>query len=113
MNNKTGKTARLEALLAQLLNYGTWIASAVTAVGLALLATDANLAGCAAAALCGTTLISAGIAMLILLPVLRLVLMLAVFLHERDYVLGAITAAVLGIITIGTVLGMYLPVPGA
>lgn len=109
----TGKTARLEAMLAQLLDYGTWFSSAVTAVGLALLAAEANLPGCVAPGLCGTTVVSAGIALLIMLPVLRLVLMLAVFLQERDYVFGAITAAVLGIIAIGTALGMYLPVAGA
>ena len=113
MNTNTLKTERLEGMLARLLNYGTWFSSAVIALGLALVLVEGYLGASALGGLSGTTIVTAGIALLIMLPVLRLTLMLVVFLRERDYVFGIITAAVLTIIAFGTALGIYLPVHGA
>lgn len=113
MNTNTLKTERLEGMLARLLNYGTWFSSAVTALGLALVLVEGYLGTSTLGGPSGTTIVSAGIALLIMLPVLRLVLMLVVFLRERDYMFGIITAVVLTIIVFGTVLGIYLPVHGA
>ena len=48
---------------------------------------------------------SAGIALFILLPVMRLILMLGVFLQQRDYRFGAIAALVLAIVAAGWVVG--------
>ncbi len=113
MNTKTLKTERLEGMLAQLLNYGTWFSSAVTALGLALVEAEGYLGASALGGASGTTIVTAGIALLIMLPVLRLALMLVVFLRERDYMFGVITATVLIIIAFGTALGIYQPVHGA
>ncbi len=100
-------------MLAQLLNYGTWFSSAVTALGLALVQVEGYLSASALWGPSGTTIVTVGIALLIMLPVLRLVLMLIVFVREQDYMFGMITAAVLTIIAFGTALGIYLPVHGA
>jgi uncharacterized membrane protein len=53
----------------------------------------------------GTWIITAGIALLIVLPVLRVLLMLIVFVRERDFRFGAIAMLVLAIILLGSVLG--------
>ena len=50
-----------------------------------------------------------GIALFLLLPVLRVVLMLIVFLRERDYRFSAIAALVLRILLVGFVLGTRVP----
>jgi uncharacterized membrane protein len=46
-----------------------------------------------------------GIAFFILLPVMRLILMLGVFLHQRDYRFSAIAALVLMIVIAGSMIG--------
>jgi uncharacterized membrane protein len=53
-------------------------------------------------------IVEAGIAVFILLPVLRVILMLIVFVRQRDYRYTAIAANVLLIILLGFALGMYL-----
>src|SRR5580698_10693050 len=83
--------ARLEWLLAGLLHYGTLLASAIIALGLALQ---------------NTRIATAGIALLILLPSLRLFLMLVVFLQQRDYRFSFIAALVLTIVLLGFLLGL-------
>ncbi len=88
----------LEQTLAKLLDRGTWIGSAVVAVGLGLM-----LAGQS-----GEPVVFGGIAIFILLPVLRLLVMLAAFLRDRDYLFGAIAALVLAIIALGAALGVHL-----
>jgi len=52
-----------------------------------------------------TRIITAGIALLIALPVLRVLLMLIVFVCQRDFRLSAIAMLVLVIIVVGSVLG--------
>jgi uncharacterized membrane protein len=88
--------ARLEHWLANLLHYGTWIATGTIAVGLVLaLRTHGG----------GAAVMTAGIALFILLPIMRLILMLGVFLHQRDYRFGAIAALVLAIVATGLLVG--------
>jgi uncharacterized membrane protein len=84
---------RLERLLAGLLYYGTWVASGVIALGLMAFGTNA------------TTL---GIAVFILLPVLRLAVMAAAFIWQKDYRFGLISGLVLAIIGLGLALGMHV-----
>jgi uncharacterized membrane protein len=83
---------RLETLLATLLSRGTWLASAVVALGLALP---------------GTRLVTAGIALFIFLPIARVAVMLVAFIAEREYRLGAVAAFVLLTILAGFALGMH------
>jgi len=87
---------QLEPLLASLLHYGTIGASAVVAAGLALAFASSAL---------GMRVATAGIALFILLPVLRVGVMLVFFLRARDHRYGALAALVLLIITISFLLG--------
>jgi uncharacterized membrane protein len=105
---RIAKVPRLERLLAKQLHYGTWLASAVTAFGIILALVDWQPGPHGPAALSGMSTVTAGVALFILLPVLRLVLMFIVFQHERDYLFSMITALVLLIIGLGLVLGLYL-----
>jgi uncharacterized membrane protein len=109
VNTDASEMTRLEQQLAGLLHYGTWLAFAVTAVGLTLALIDGR-AGAPAplAARLAMRIVTGGIACFILLPVLRVVLMLIVFIRERDRRFGVIAAVVLAIILTGFVLGTYL-----
>jgi uncharacterized membrane protein len=86
-----------ERAIAGLLRYGTWLASAIIAAGLAVELLD-HLAGTGLTGSSGFDLVKAGVALFILLPVTRVALMLALFLRERDYAYAAISALVLTII---------------
>jgi uncharacterized membrane protein len=86
----------LESLLGKLLHYGTLAASSLIAAGLAL--------GLAYAPL-GMSVATAGVALFILLPALRVGAMLVFFLRARDYRYGAIAAVVLLIISLSFLLG--------
>jgi hypothetical protein len=80
----------LERLLAAVLSAGTWLASATVALGVAA----HNM-----------PIVTAGIALFILLPVTRVALMAIVFAHRRDYRFAAIAVLVLAIIGVGCALG--------
>jgi uncharacterized membrane protein len=84
-------TAPLERILGSLLHYGTYIASFVIALGLALVIAS-NPAG--------QRIATAGIALFIVLPVARVGAMLIFFLRARDHRFSAIAALVLVIIAI-------------
>jgi uncharacterized membrane protein len=87
---------QMEGLVAALLRYGTWIASIAIGSGLAFAFFDPRL---------GPVIVTAGIALFILLPSLRVLLMLVVFVRERDYRFALIAALVLTIILLGIFLG--------
>jgi hypothetical protein len=89
-------TRRLEQLLAVLLRYGSWLASAAIGLGLDLALFDSRF---------GTRIATLGILLFILLPALRVLLMLIVFVHERDFRLAITAGLVLAIILLGVVLG--------
>ncbi|HEY3456483.1 MAG TPA: DUF1634 domain-containing protein [Bryobacteraceae bacterium] len=91
----------MERLLAVLLRYGAWLASLAIGIGLVLALTGSMPAG--------MRIITIGIGLFILLPSLRVLLMLAVFVRERDYRFGLIAALVLAIIVLGLVVGMHTP----
>jgi uncharacterized membrane protein len=86
----------LEHILGMLLHYGTILASAIIAAGLAL-SPEFGAAGWRAA--------TAGIALFILLPVARVAAMLFYFLRTGDYKFGAIAALVMSIILLSFFLG--------
>lgn len=91
---------RQDTLLGWLLRAGTWAACLLVAAGaLAGLPVLSRYPACAAIA--GLDLARTGIAVLILLPVARVALMLALFLKERDYAHMAIAGLVLAIIAAG------------
>jgi uncharacterized membrane protein len=92
---------QLERLLAWVLDRGTWLASGVIALGLVLMLAVPAL-------VTSVRIVNVGIALFILLPVLRVLLMLIAFVRARDYRFGAIAALVLAIIVLGAVLGVHL-----
>jgi uncharacterized membrane protein len=81
----------MERILAALLHYGSWVASIVIGSGLVLTPFDSRL----------EKITTAGIVLFILLPTLRVLTMLIVFLHERDFRFAGIAALVLTIILLG------------
>lgn len=101
MTQGADKQAWRDRVIAGLLWYGTWLASALIAAGMALDFLPQALAG-----LRGLELVQAGVALFILLPVARVALMLAIFLRERDYAYTAISALVLLVIAAGVMSGL-------
>ena len=98
MSKESVKAPQPELLLAGLLRYGTWLASGVTALGLAM-----SLAGVE-----GTPVVAAGVALFIALPVLRVLVMLGAFLVDQDYRLVLVATVVLITILAGLVIGLSL-----
>ncbi len=103
MSNRI-KASGLELILADLLKNGTYIASAVIGFGFLLKAIHWDHSR-----LSSVTVVRIGIALFILLPVLRVSLMLVVFVRERDRHFTVIAAVVLLIISASFVVGMTMP----
>jgi uncharacterized membrane protein len=102
MSGDCKRTPSLERRLATTLQVGTWIGSCVIAVGWVLSATGEPPSLPTAA----EAIVRAGIALFILLPALRILLMAIVYVRERDYRFGAIAALVLAVIVVSAVLGV-------
>jgi uncharacterized membrane protein len=100
----------LERRLAALLKYGTWVASLTIAVGFILTLSAAPTSGHRVMLPAGMPIVTAGIALFILLPVLHLTLTLGMFLRQRDYRFSAITLLVLLIVAAGCVVGAHMSV---
>jgi uncharacterized membrane protein len=101
MSKEALKTSQLELLLAGLLRYGTWLASGVTGLGLAM----------SLASVEGAYVVAAGVALFIALPVLRVLVMLGAFILIKDYRLVIVAAAVLMTILASLVIGLSLSNP--
>jgi len=112
LNASNSKAFRLEPLLAWILHYGSWVASAAISAGLLLALVDSRAGTHNLAVVDNSRIVTAGILLFILLPVLRVALMLIVFLRERDYRFGGLAALVLVIIFLGFVLGMRVASTG-
>jgi uncharacterized membrane protein len=96
---------RLEDWLAALLRGGTWLASAVIGLGFTLAFIDSRFGTHNLAILPNAQIVNLGIALLILLPPLRVLVMLFAFIRERDFRLAFIAAVVLTMILLGVVAG--------
>jgi hypothetical protein len=92
---------QLECRLALLLYYGTWLASAVTALGLAVSLFAGGTSSAAPEAALGQRIITAGVLLFIVLPVLRVLVMLISYLRAREMRLALVAALVLGILALG------------
>jgi uncharacterized membrane protein len=101
MRKEAVRTPQPELLLAGLLRYGTWLASGVTGLGLAM-----SLVGVE-----GIPVVAAGVALFIALPVLRVLVMLGAFLLTRDYRLVIVATVVLMTILAGLVIGLSFSNP--
>ena len=95
------KPVGIESLLAGVLNVGTWLASVVIAAGLVL-----SLFRERTPFPTGAQVVTAGIGLFILLPILRVILMLTIFVKERDYKFAAVATVVLLIIFAGFAIGI-------
>ena len=95
---------RLEELLAALLRHGSWSASAAIGLGYALALIGSHSPSRNLAVLPNIRIVSVGIVLFILLPILRVLLMLLFFIRERDFRLAVAAALVLAIILVGIVL---------
>jgi Protein of unknown function (DUF1634) len=93
---------RLEIWLARLLRYGSYLGCSV--IGLGLLLAWFNIHGLEAH--WGSSIVSAGIGLLITLPIARLAVMLVTFVTERDYRFAFAAAIVLIIIALGFAVGL-------
>jgi uncharacterized membrane protein len=100
VSSRTIKPVPIESLLAGVLNVGTWLASVVIAAGLVL-----SLFYERTPFPSGAQVVTAGIGVFILLPILRVILMLTIFVKERDYKFAAAAAVVLVIIFVGFAIG--------
>jgi hypothetical protein len=103
------RAGRLEELLAALLSYGSWSASAVIGLGYALALIGSHLSTGNPAILAPMRIATMGIAIFILLPIIRVFLMLLVFIRERDFRFASIAGFVLAIILLGVFLGFSAP----
>ncbi|HEY3901972.1 MAG TPA: DUF1634 domain-containing protein [Chthoniobacter sp.] len=108
MKTKEPVISHLESRLAALLHVGTWLACGLIALGLPLFFIldrkdqhpQFSLAHLA------DPLMKAGIAVFILLPVLRVIVMLVLFRRQKDYRFAAIAALVLAIILVSVLVGV-------
>ena len=103
MSKEAVKAPQPELLLAGLLRYGTWLASGVTGLGLAM-----SLVGVK-----GAPMVAAGVALFIALPILRVLVMLGAFLLHQAYRLVLVATVVLITILAGLVIGLSLSNPPA
>jgi uncharacterized membrane protein len=92
---------RIARSLANLLSGGTWVASLVIAAGL--------LMGWAGAGSTGSVVTTGGILLVVLLPVIRVVTVLAHFFTTRERKFMAWCIAVLAIIAVSVVAGLMSP----
>lgn len=106
MNRTTQRVAPLECLLAGTLYYGTLMASVVVCVGLGLAMIDSRFGAPRLAISRDMRIATIGIALFILLPVARVIVMLIAYLRQRDYRLSAIALLVLTVILLGFVVGV-------
>jgi Sigma-70, region 4/Protein of unknown function (DUF1634) len=106
MNCTTPGSAQLESLLAGTLHYGTSLASAVIGLGLGLGLIESRFSVPKLAILRDMRIVNIGIALFILLPIVRVIVMFIVYLRQRDYPLAAIALLVLTIILLGFTVGL-------
>jgi uncharacterized membrane protein len=101
MSKEAVKAPQPELLLAGLLRYGTWLASGVTGLGLAM-----SLVGVE-----GARVVAAGVVLFIALPVLGVLVMLGAFILNQEYRLVIVATVVLMTIFAGLVIGLSLSNP--
>jgi len=105
----TGRTShQLKRVVAATLYWGTWVASAAVALGTALALWDSRAATGEISIHRGMRITTAGIALFVLLPIVRVTVMLLAFLRDRDYRFSVIAALVLAITLLGLLAGTHV-----
>ncbi|PCE27097.1 hypothetical protein BWP39_09945 [Paraburkholderia acidicola] len=97
---------RREQIIAALLWYGTWLACAIIAAGM-IVGAFPQIESSLSPGFSSYGILKVGVALLILLPIARVTLMVAIFLCERDYAYVAISSFVLAIIAAGILVGLH------
>ena len=105
MRSVHGSRRTLERRLSIVLRFGTWMACALIAAGLGCALLSAHARPSATAITSATQLVTVGIAVLLVLPVVRVMLMVIAFAWERDYLFVGIATLVLVVIGLGLALG--------
>jgi uncharacterized membrane protein len=106
MKNEERTISHLESRVASLLHMGTWLACVLIGLGLPLFLWEGHRSRLPAGSF-GDPLMKAGIAVFILLPVLRVIVMLILFRRQKDYRFAGIAALVLVIILVGVLVGIF------
>jgi uncharacterized membrane protein len=101
VSTKKTRAVRIESLLAAVLNIGTWLASVLIGAGLVL-----SLFNERTPFPTGAQVVTTGIGLFVLLPILRVILMLTIFVKERAYQFAAAAAVVLLTILAGFAIGI-------
>ena len=101
MSRKKSKPVRIESLLAAVLDIGTWLASVLIGGGLVL-----SLFNERTPFPTGAQVVNTGIGLFVLLPILRVILMLTIFVKERTYQFAAAAVVVLLTILAGFAIGI-------
>ena len=99
-------TRRLEELLAALLRNGSWLASAAIGLGFALALIDSSFGTRNLAIVPNMRIATIGIVLFILLPTLRVLLMLLIFIREGEFRLAVTSGLVLAMILLGVAFGI-------
>ena len=100
------RAGRLEELLAAFLRYGSWSAVAAIGLGYTLALVGSHAPAWNLPVLSHMRIVRMGIALFILLPILRVLLMLLVFIREGDFRFAFISGIVLAVILLGIFLGV-------
>src|ERR1700751_56920 len=106
VNRTIHKVAQLECLLAGTPDHGALMASVVACGGLGLAMIDSRFGAPRLAISRDMRIATIGIALFILLPVARVIVMLVAYFRQRDYRLSAIALLVLMVILLGFVVGV-------
>ena len=101
MSTKKTRAVRIESLLAAVLDIGTWLASVLIGAGLVL-----SLFNERTPFPTGAQVVNTGIGLFVLLPILRVILMLTIFVKERAYQFVGAAAVVLLTILAGFAIGI-------
>jgi uncharacterized membrane protein len=101
VSSKKIKPVRVELLLADVLDVGTWLASVLIGAGLVLSLFNERTPFPA-----GAQVVNIGIGLFVLLPILRVILMLTIFVKERAYQFAAAAVIVLLAILAGFAIGI-------
>jgi uncharacterized membrane protein len=99
--DRPSESSSLEDRLGSLLGKGTWLGCAAIAVGLAVQLFDERAA-------LGNGLISAGIGIIIALPILRVAAMLEYFARRKEARFAVVCAVVLVVVAVGVLLGYLI-----
>lgn len=103
MSSNTDFTPIQRQLIANLLGYGIWIATTIVAIGVCM-AVFPDQSWLTALPFQGLAVTKVGIALVILLPIARLLLLFGIFVRQDNRLFASIILLILFIIALGIVI---------